>query len=59
MSIRAPALPLIDPVVKAKEIEAKIKVMYDFKDLIVFSSQSHYLLLIENFIIASLLLAWG
>lgn len=49
----------VDPVVKAKEIEAKIKVMYDFKDLIVFSSQSHYLLLIENFIIASLLLAWG
>lgn len=32
----------MDPVVKAKEIEAKIKVMYDFKDLIVFSSQSHY-----------------
>ena len=50
----------VDPVVKAKEIEAKIKVMYDFKDLIVFSSQSHYLLLRgENFIIASLLLAWG
>lgn len=32
----------MDPVVKAKEIEAKIKVIHDFKDLIVFSSQYWY-----------------
>lgn len=32
----------MDPVVKTKEIEAKIKVIHDFKDLIVFSSQYWY-----------------
>ena len=35
----------VDPVVKAKEIEAKIKVIYGFEYLIVFSCQPCYLLL--------------